>query len=54
MILDDCFKDTEKRCVNSPTKYCQHRGNLVQCVRTKGCVVPEEYRNHNLKGILDD
>lgn len=42
----ECYYNTTKTCVNSPTKYCQHRGNLVECIRTKTCVVPKE--------IIDD
>ena len=37
----DCFRETDKHCVNSPTGYCKHRGHLDRCVHQQGCIVPE-------------
>lgn len=40
----EIYQDTKKTCPNSPTGYCKLRGNLVECIRTKTCVVPEAHR----------
>jgi len=52
--VPECYLDTLKRCPNSPTTYCHHRGNLVQCIHTKTCVVPEPYRKHSTEDSIDD
>lgn len=40
----EIYQDTKKTCPNSPSGYCKLRGNLVECIRTKTCVVPEAHR----------
>jgi len=37
----DCFKNTKKHCINSPSGFCSNRGHLDKCIHQQGCIVPE-------------
>jgi len=38
----EVYLNTLKLCPNSPTGYCKFKGDLVNCIRVKTCIVPEQ------------